>query len=126
MTLLAVFAGIALLLAAIGLYSVLAFSVAQRTGEIGVRMALGADRARVMKLILGQGGRLILAGLGLGLVLAMALGFGLRSMLFGITAIDPVVYLSAVALLALIAFCACAVPSWRAARVNPVEALRDE
>ncbi|MEX2124642.1 MAG: ABC transporter permease [Woeseia sp.] len=126
MTLLAAFAGIALLLAGIGLYGVLAFSVAQRTGEIGVRMALGADRERVMKLILGQGGRLILAGLGLGLILAVLLGFGLRSMLFGITATDPVVYLSAVVLLALIAFSACAIPSWRAARINPVDALRDE
>ncbi|MGH8192998.1 MAG: FtsX-like permease family protein [Woeseiaceae bacterium] len=89
-------------------------------------MALGADRERVMKLILGPGARLISIGLGLGLVLALLLGFGLRSMLFCIGAADPVVYLSAVALLALIAFCACAIPSWRAARVNPVDALRDE
>lgn len=126
MTLLAVFAGIALLLAGIGLYGVLAFSVAQRTGEIGVRMAVGADRERIMKLILGQGARLISIGLGLGLVLALLLGFGLRSMLFGVGAADPLVYLSAVSLLAVIAFCACAIPSWRAARVNPVDALRDE
>src|SRR5690606_23525732 len=81
MTLLAVFAAIALLLAGIGLYGVLAFNVTQRTGEIGVRMALGADRGRVMQMVLGQGGRLIATGLLSGLVLALLLGLGLRSML---------------------------------------------
>lgn len=126
MTLLAVFAGIALLLAAIGLYGVLAYSVAQRTGEIGVRMALGADRFRVMKLVLRQGSRLVFIGLVLGLVLALLLGAGLRSLLYGVGAADPLVYLTAVALLSLIALAACAIPSWRAARINPIDALREE
>jgi ABC-type antimicrobial peptide transport system permease subunit len=126
MTLLAVFAGIAVLLAGIGLYGVLAFSVAQRTGEIGVRMALGADRERVMALVIGQGMRLISIGVALGLMLAFLLGRGLRSMLFGVGAADPIVYVSAVALLAVVALCACVIPSWRAARVNPVDALRAE
>lgn len=81
---------------------------------------------RVMMLIVGQGARLISFGLVLGLVLAFMLGSALRSMLFGVGAADPVVYLSAVSLLVLIAFCASAIPSWRAARVNRVDALRDE
>lgn len=126
MTLLAIFAGVAVLLAGIGLYGVLAFSVAQRTGEIGVRMAVGADRGRVISLVIRQGTRLILIGVALGLTLAFLLGRGLRSMLFGVGAADPTVYVSAVTLLAVVAFSACAIPAWRAARVNPVEALRAE
>lgn len=126
MTLLVVFAGISVLLAGIGLYGVLAFSVAQRTGEIGVRMALGADRERVMALVVGQGMRLISFGVVLGLMLAFLLGRGLRSMLYGVGAADPTVYVLAVALLAVVALCACAIPSWRAARVNPVDVLRAE
>ena len=79
-----------------------------------------------MMLIVGQGARLISIGLALGVALALLLGQGLRSMLFGVGAADPLVYLSAAALLALVSLCACAIPSWRAARVNPVDALRDE
>ncbi|HEX7047372.1 MAG TPA: ABC transporter permease [Gammaproteobacteria bacterium] len=126
MTLLAVFACIALVLAGIGLYGVLAFNVTQRTGEIGVRMALGASRNRVLKLVLGQGGRLILAGLGLGLVLAAALAVSLRSLLFGVSVGDPVVYLASVLLLAAVALLACLLPALRATRVEPIAALRYE
>jgi putative ABC transport system permease protein len=123
MNLLIAFAGLALLLASLGVYSVMAYSVAQRNAEIGVRMALGASAKTVQKMVLGQG--MTLAGLGLGIGLAAALGLTrmMKTMLFDVGASDPVVYLSIGALLGTVAALACWLPSRRAARVDPVRAL---
>jgi len=123
MNLLIAFAGLALLLASLGVYSVMAYSVAQRNAEIGVRMALGASAKTVQKMVLGQG--MTLAGLGLGIGLAAALGLTrmMKTMLFDVGASDPLVYLSIGTLLGTVAAAACWLPSRRAARVDPVRAL---
>ncbi|MBN8727561.1 MAG: ABC transporter permease [Xanthomonadales bacterium] len=120
------FAALALLLAAVGIYGVLAFAVAQRSSEFGVRMAVGADAARIRRLVLGGGARLIVAGLALGLVGAVTLGLVLRCQLFGVGSVDPPSLAIVAAVLAATAFAACWLPAWRAARVAPVEALRHE
>jgi predicted permease len=126
MILLGVFAGLALVLACIGVYGVLAYAVAQRTREIGVRMALGARPSDVTGMILGRG--LKLSGLGLlaGGALATGLSFLLRSLLYGVTPAAPLVYVGAAGSLVLVAMAACVVPALRAARVDPMAALRDE
>jgi predicted permease len=126
MQLIGVFAALALVLAAIGIYGVLAFAVAQRTGEFGVRMAIGADSARISRQVLGDGARLVGIGLGIGIVGAVALGFALRSQLFGVGAIDLVSLVAVVAVLALTSLVACWLPAHRAARTAPLEALRYE
>jgi predicted permease len=125
-TLSASFAVLATLLAAIGLYGVLAYSVAQRTREIGVRMALGAGASQVRALVLRQVGTMVLIGGVIGLVGAFALSKAATSMLFEMTGADPVVMLGAVALLALVALAAGYVPARRATRVDPMQALRYE
>lgn len=124
--LLGVFAGIALLLAATGLYGVMAYSVAQRTAEIGVRLALGAQRADVLRLVVRQGLVLGLGGAALGLGGALALGRGMASLLHGVSTHDPLVLGTAAAALLLVAFGASALPAWRASRVDPLVALRSE
>jgi predicted permease len=124
--LIGLFAAFALVLAAIGIYGVLAFAVAQRTGEFGVRMAIGADAARIRKEVLGDGARLTAIGLALGVLGAFGLGFALRSQLFGIGAIDPLSLITVVAVLAATALAACWLPARRASRTAPVEALRYE
>jgi putative ABC transport system permease protein len=126
MTLLGIFAGLALVLACIGVYGVLAYSVAQRTREIGVRMALGARPLDVTRMILGRGLKLSAIGLVAGAALAGALGVLLRSLLFGVTPAAPVVYAGTAASLIVVALAACVIPAQRAARVDPVVALRDE
>ncbi len=123
MNLLMAFAGLALLLASLGVYSVMAYSVAQRHAEIGVRMALGASADNVQKMVLGQGMTLAGIGLGIGLAAALALTRLMNTMLFDVGARDPLVYLSIAALLGAIAALACWLPSRRAARVDPVRAL---
>jgi putative ABC transport system permease protein len=120
------FAGIALLLAAIGLYSVLAYAVAQRTTEIGVRMALGAQRGQVLALILRGGFKLVALGLVVGFAAALGLSRVLGSFLFGIGAIDPLVYMAVAGLFCVIAAVACWLPARRATNVDPMVALRAE
>ena len=125
-TLSAAFAALATLLAAVGLYGVLAYTVAQRTREIGVRIALGADGARVRWMVLRQVGRMTLVGATLGAGAALVLGRTAESLLFGLGARNPVVVLGATVTLALVSFTAGWVPAWRASRVEPVQALRHE
>ncbi len=126
MTLLGIFAGLALVLACIGVYGVLAYSVAQRTREIGVRMALGARPLDVTGMILRRGLKLSAIGLIAGAALAGALGLLLRSLLYGVTPAAPLVYAGTAASLIIVALAACVIPAQRAARVDPVVALRDE
>ncbi len=124
--LLAGFGATALLLAAVGLYGLLAYSVTQRTREIGVRMALGAERGRVVREVLGDGIRLVLAGAAVGLVLAGVLSRTVTRLLYDTTPLDLPTYFSATGTLLLVAFAACAIPALRAARVQPVMALGAE
>ena len=126
MLLLAGFAALALVLAAVGIYSVLSYAVRHRGREIGIRMALGAQIADVLRLIVLQGMRPALIGMGIGLAVALALGRTLSSLVYGISAADPWTIGAVAALLAAVALVACLVPALRAARVDPIRALRDE
>jgi putative ABC transport system permease protein len=126
MLLFAVFSAVAVLLAAIGIYGVMAYSVGQRAGEIGIRMALGAHTGDVLGLVIRQGGRLVGLGLVVGLAGALSLTRLLESMLFGVRSYDPATFAAIVALLGLVALLACLLPARRAARVDPMTALRSE
>ncbi len=124
--LLGIFAAAALLLAAIGIYAVLAFSVQQRTGEIGLRMAIGASASQVRRGVLADGGRLIGIGLAIGLLAAVIVGFALRSRLFGVDPVDPASLAIVAGVLGFFALLACWLPAERAARLDPLVALRHE
>ena len=124
--LLTVFAVVALLLSAAGIYGVMAYTVSQRTAEIGVRVALGASRGDVLRMIVGQGAAFVGLGLGLGVVLALGAGGLLKDLLFGVEPSDPVVLSAVVGTIALVALAACVVPGRRALRVEPAMALRAE
>ena len=125
-TLLSIFAAVALVLTVVGLYGVMSYSVAQRTNEIGIRLALGAQPRDVLLMIVKQGGLLIVIGLVIGLGGAYALTRLIESLLFGVTAKDPFTFVAVAGLLAFVALLACYVPAWRATKVDPMEALRCE
>ena len=126
MVLLALFAFLALVLACVGLYGVMAYSVAQRSREIGIRMALGADSRRVLRLVVGQGLKLALGGLGAGLLLSIGFGRLMSSLLFDVRPTDAATFLGISLLLAAVAFLATSVPAWRATRVDPAVVLRGD
>jgi predicted permease len=126
MTLLGIFAGVALLLASVGIYGVVSYVVGQRTQEIGVRIAMGAQRSELLRLVLAQGAAMAAFGLVIGLAAALALTRLMGTMLFAISAADPLTYLCVVALLFAVSMAACWMPARRASRLNPVDALRYE
>jgi putative ABC transport system permease protein len=126
LTLLSLFAGIALVLAIVGIYGVMSYSVTQRTHEIGIRMAIGAQQSDVFKMILGHGMKLALIGIGIGLVGAYALTRLMETMIFGVKATDATTFASIAVLLAVVALLACYLPGRRATKVQPTVSLRYE
>ncbi|MGB7024075.1 MAG: FtsX-like permease family protein, partial [Candidatus Acidiferrales bacterium] len=124
LVLLGVFAGAALLLAAVGIYGVMSYSVSQRTHEIGIRLALGAAQSEILKLILGHGAKLALLGVATGILAATALTRLMSSLLFGVSPSDPATLAAVAVLLMLVAMAACYIPARRAMRVDPMIALR--
>jgi putative ABC transport system permease protein len=122
----ALFAGLALALAAVGIYGVMSYAVSQRTREIGLRMALGARVPDVLKMVLGEGLKLTLIGIAIGLIVALAMAQLMKSLLYGVGAIDPLTFVGAPALLAVTAMIACWIPARRAARTDPMIALRQD
>src|SRR5205085_10304036 len=124
--LLGVFAALALLMAVVGLYAVMAVSVAQRTHELGIRIALGAQRSDVIALVLGQGVKLVGIGITLGLMGAWALTRVLTTLLYEVKPTDPLTFLAVPALLVVVAILACWLPARHAAKVDPITALRYE
>jgi predicted permease len=120
------FGALALALGAVGIYGVMSYAVSRRTHEIGIRMALGAERGHVLSLVLNQGLRAALTGLALGIALSLAVTRFLRSLLFGVTTTDPATFAGVAVLLCAVALAACVIPIWRATRVDPMVALRYE
>ena len=126
MMLLAAFAALALSLASVGIYGVLSYFVVQHTQEIGVRLALGAQRRSILFLVMRKGMTLASAGIALGLFGAFAMTRLMSSLLYEVSAADPVTFAAVAALLSAVAMSACYVPAWRAMRVDPIVALREE
>lgn len=126
LVLIALFAGIALGMASLGIYGVVAYSVAQRTRETGLRLALGAEASDILSLVLGEGLRRTAWGLGVGLLAAFAAARAFQSLLFVVEAADPLTYAGVVGLLLVVTLAACLLPAWRAARLDPVQALRQD
>jgi putative ABC transport system permease protein len=118
------FSAIALMLAAVGIFGVISYSTSQRTHEIGIRMALGAQRRDVLRLILGQGAKLSLLGLGIGAAFALLFTRFIATLLYGVSATDPLTFGAVAIALLSVAMTACYIPARRALRVNPVVALR--
>jgi predicted permease len=125
-TIVGIQAGLALFLAVVGLYGLVAASTTQRTREFGVRLALGANPGRILLLVLRQGSLAIIIGLGLGSLAALALGYSLGHLLYHINSTDPITYIITAAVLTVTGLLACAIPAWRASRIDPMKALRYE
>lgn len=126
MILLAVFAGLALVLASIGIYGVISYIAGQRTHEIGIRIALGAQRIDILKIVLGQGARLALIGVGFGLIASAGLTRLMTKVIYGVSSLDPLTFIAVAIVLTLVALAACYIPARRAMRVDPIVALRYE
>jgi ABC-type antimicrobial peptide transport system permease subunit len=126
MILLGVFAALAMVLSSIGIYGVISYLAGQRTQEIGIRMALGAERGNVLRMVLGQAGKMVLLGISIGVAAAIGLARLMASMLFGVSPWDPLTLVGVVLLLALVSLLACYIPARRATRVDPMIALRYE
>jgi putative ABC transport system permease protein len=124
--LLSAFAGLGLILASVGIFGVVSYSVSQRTHEVGVRMALGAERGDVLKIVVGQGIRPVLIGTGIGVAGSLAVTRLLRTMLFGVKPTDPATFVAVSLVLLAVAWLACLIPARRATKVDPVVALRYE
>jgi putative ABC transport system permease protein len=125
-TLSAFFGALAVLLATIGLYGIMAYNVARRRNEIGLRIALGAEQSRVVRMVLGEVSRVVFAGAAIGVVVSVAVTRLVTSFLYGVKPTDVATLTSAVVLLATVGIAAAAIPAWRAARLDPVDALREE
>jgi ABC-type antimicrobial peptide transport system permease subunit len=126
MDLLGIFAALALVLACVGIYGVISYLAGQRTHEIGIRMALGAQRASVLRLVVGEGARMALIGVALGTAAALGLTRLMANQLFGVSPHDPLTFAGVALLLAMVALGACYLPARRAMRTDPMAALRQE